>query len=445
MILLLEIKGVLIALRLINPDNLCYIHATLMAFFWGFVHLRCCNWADLGGAAKLLIALCCRDSLWVDVRELEPWAEWISSWDDGQQHDGSEFLKAFLAYVCPPALTGSWIRKIQTEGTIQVQDRGTAFMPPSLVTSDPAQKKVSLQSMINEWQDYLGMITAFEHDSPLICFQLDRFDTNALGETTKAAWHLDLGPVTIQISPEQDSLSTMSFEYTPIAGILHRGLDKQGHLQCAGLHQGQWLIFNDGVEASLLAEGAAPKATDWVCIWLIRSSRLRSVKPQHYARGHDARVHQLMDYVSQHRWQELEANENLTKYFSLHCGACAQLFLDAGSLAKHVFRRHSPCRKTLLNTMEWVGIDHKAVETPCLFCKAIPVFGEQSKQLPYHTCPTVMNMAIAKDYFLNELSKRGSIYGTARGSAALFNAAAEPPRSRRRASSLGDWLADLSE
>ena len=143
-----EIKGVLIALRLINPDNLCYIHATLMAFFWGFVHLRCCNWSDLGGAAKILIALCCRDSLWVDVRELEPWAEWISSWDDGRQHDASEFLKAFLAHVRPPVLTGSWIRKIQTEGTIHVQDRGTAYMPPSLVTSAPAQKKVSLQSMI---------------------------------------------------------------------------------------------------------------------------------------------------------------------------------------------------------------------------------------------------------------------------------------------------------
>ena len=127
----------------------------------------------------------------------------------------------------------------------------------------------------------------------------------------------------------------------PIAGILHRGLDEQGHLQCAGLHQGQWMIFNDGVEARLLAEGAAPRAEDWVCIWRIRYPRLRSVTPQHYVRGHDARVHQLMDYVTQHRWQELEANETVTKYFSLHCGACAQLFLDAGSLAKHVFRRHS--------------------------------------------------------------------------------------------------------
>ena len=56
-----------------------------------------------------------------------------------------------------------------------------------------------------------------------------------------------------------------------------------------------------------------------------------------------------------------------------------------------------------------------------------------------------MNMAIAKDYFQNELSKRGSIYGTARGRAALFNAAAEPPLARRRSSSLGEWLADLSD
>ena len=66
-------KGTLVALRLINPDNLCFVHATILAFFWGFIHLRHAKWNDLGGAARLLMDLCSRSSLWVDVRDIDCW------------------------------------------------------------------------------------------------------------------------------------------------------------------------------------------------------------------------------------------------------------------------------------------------------------------------------------------------------------------------------------
>ena len=136
-----EVKGTLMALRLINPNNLCFVHATILAFFWGFLHLRHGKWSDLGGAARLLMDLCGRNSPWVDIRDLESWNQWITNWDDGVQHDATEFLKAFLAYTRPSALTGSWTRKIQSNEQVTIMDRGTAFLPPSLTTSDATAEK----------------------------------------------------------------------------------------------------------------------------------------------------------------------------------------------------------------------------------------------------------------------------------------------------------------
>ena len=37
------------ALRLINPGNLCFIHTSFLAFCWGVLHLRHGKWSDLGG------------------------------------------------------------------------------------------------------------------------------------------------------------------------------------------------------------------------------------------------------------------------------------------------------------------------------------------------------------------------------------------------------------
>ena len=199
-----EVKGTLFGPRLINPDNRCFMHATMLAFFWGFLHLQNSKRSDLGGAARLLMDMCTRSSLWVDVCDLESWSAWLEPWLDGQQHDAHEFLKAFLAFTQPPALSGSWVRKMQMDNQIRVMDSGSACLPPSLATSNVTAEKVTLQSLIDEWNSYMGTITAFEKDSPLICFQIDRI---------KAAWHLELTEVEILISAESDNLRTEVFSY----------------------------------------------------------------------------------------------------------------------------------------------------------------------------------------------------------------------------------------
>lgn len=118
------------ALRLINPENLCFAHATILAFFWGFLHLRHCEWTDLGEAARPLVDLCGRSSLWVDVRDLDCWNDWLACWGDGRQHDAHEFLKAFLGLhtsTCSDRLMGQEDVHRRARGT-------TAYLPPSLIT-----------------------------------------------------------------------------------------------------------------------------------------------------------------------------------------------------------------------------------------------------------------------------------------------------------------------
>lgn len=40
------------------------------------------------------------------------------------------------------------------------------------------QEKVTLQQFLDQWQLYVGMVTAFGRDSPLICLRLDPFRLN---------------------------------------------------------------------------------------------------------------------------------------------------------------------------------------------------------------------------------------------------------------------------
>ena len=211
-----EVKGAMMALRLINMENLCFVHATILAFFWGFIHLQHGKWMDLGGAARILMDLCTRSSLWVDTRDLECWSTWLAQWDDGRQHDSHEFLKAFLAYTQPPALTGSWVRKMHSDNQIKIMDHGSAWLPPSLVTSHAHAKKVPLQELIDEWHNYMGMVTAFDRDSPLLCFQIDRFKPDSQGDVVKAAWHLDLSIVEVPLQP---NLTACALRYENISRL----------------------------------------------------------------------------------------------------------------------------------------------------------------------------------------------------------------------------------
>ena len=210
----------------------------------------------------------------------------------------------------------------------------------------------------------MGMVTAFDTDSPLLCFQLDRFKPDSQGTPVKATWHLELSMVEILVSPDPESLMTEVYEFVPIAGIVHQGRDQQGHLQGVGRTTTGWVLFDDGKESCCHPSDSIPRPADWICVWLIRTSRRIEVMPSYYIRGHDAKVHQAVQLFDQQSWQELESQEDLIHYFAVHCGACSQIFTDVTTLARHVFQRHFALRWTLTRPSELHGLDHKGLETP---------------------------------------------------------------------------------
>ena len=299
------------------------------------------------------------------------------------------------------------------------------------------QKKVPLQELIDEWHNYMGMVTAFDRDSPLLCFQIDRFKPDSQGDVVKAAWHLDLSIVEVPIATEPDSLCTEVREYIPIAGILHKGQDQCGHLQCTARHTKGWLVFDDNTEAVLHPGDQPPRQADWICVWLLRLTRCREVMPTFYVRGHDAKVHELVKLLDRRAWQQLETKEQLTRYFAVHCGACAQLFLDAQSLAKHVFLRHSPYRWILTRTFDLIALDHRHAETPCLLCGALPEVTGGMRIVPTHACPAILNYALAKSYHQHELLHYGPIYGAPRRRDGSLHGA---HLDEGQPTSLEDWL-----
>ena len=272
----------------------------------------------------------------------------------------------------------------------------------------------------------MGMVTAFDTDSPLLCFQLDRFKPDSQGTPVKATWHLELSMVEILVSPDPESLMTEVYEFVPIAGIVHQGRDQQGHLQGVGRTTTGWVLFDDGKESCCHPSDSIPRPADWICVWLIRTSRRIEVMPSYYIRGHDAKVHQAVQLFDQQSWQELESQEDLIHYFAVHCGACSQIFTDVTTLARHVFQRHFALRWTLTRPSELHGLDHKGLETPCLMCGAVPML----TSVPSHSCTTVLNLALAKAYHEVELKPRGEIFGAPR-----------PREEPGMDDGLGTWLA----
>ena len=88
--------------------------------------------------------------------------------------------------------------------------------------------------------------------------------------------------------------------------------------------------------------------------------------------------------------------------------------MDLRSLVKHVYQRHPPARKVMLDTFAATGLDYRGLETPCLLCGAAPQLVEGLRWLPTHHCAAALNYAVAKDFHEHELRHQGAIFGTAR-------------------------------
>ena len=197
------------------------------------------------------------------------------------QHDCAEFLGAFLTWMDATAFNHSWEQRVENEGSVQVVDRGSQFMPIVLqfdMTHDQPYS-CSLSKMFLRWHQVHGMRTALSHPAALLCVHVDRLFQDDQGAVCKCQLALDLD-VTVDIPCFlSNQLRTELATYQVIAAASHLGSDEAGHYRCAlrlrdtydtDLQPVRWLLTQDDESPSTVWH-----LPDWMkqgvtAVWLAR-------------------------------------------------------------------------------------------------------------------------------------------------------------------------------
>ena len=107
-------------------------------------------WNELGEGAEKFAEPFGMDSMWISLKDLPGFGEFLRPWGEGQQ-DLHEFLGKFLEWIKPLC---SWQRIVQEGEEIRITDRGAPHNPPTL--SAPANTvETDLQTLVDSWTHYL--------------------------------------------------------------------------------------------------------------------------------------------------------------------------------------------------------------------------------------------------------------------------------------------------
>ena len=111
--------------RLSNAQNDCYQNAAFQAMFWALLQPM---WNELGEGSEKFAEPFGTDSVWISLKDLPGFGEFLRPWGEGQQ-DLHEFLGKFLEWIKPLC---SWQRIVQEGEEIRITDRGAPHNPPTL-------------------------------------------------------------------------------------------------------------------------------------------------------------------------------------------------------------------------------------------------------------------------------------------------------------------------
>ena len=97
----------------------------------------------------------------------------------------------------------------------------SAFMLPTLSVQDAEKQSHSLDSLVDQWHSYRGLLTCFNVAAPMIGVHVDRYAPLPTGDSCKMNWRLDLpASVLLPFWNDQTSLHLYHMEYYPVAVVL---------------------------------------------------------------------------------------------------------------------------------------------------------------------------------------------------------------------------------
>ena len=258
----------LLRLRLHNPHNLCYAHATLHMFLWqGMVHDDHIGQDDLHGqlrhptAALRQAGQACLPRIQFWLTFLQQFQAQLQTRYDRQQ-DAVEFLGFLLEYAQPPAYTGLWQSRYSFGPVTCVADSGHLYQPITLELNSNG-----LQASIEDWH-----LQTFPHalrQAPrMLFFQLKRWaqkDPRRPAQKDLTRYPFEVGAaIDLPLFARAQGLHVQWQRYRLVTILIHTGLSPwSGHYRSilSGFRQlpngsSKWMamLTDDGREVRICKE-----------------------------------------------------------------------------------------------------------------------------------------------------------------------------------------------
>lgn len=192
------------------------------------------------------------------------------------------------------------------------------------------QEHVGLQELVNSWNGYMGMNTAFTRSSKIQCLHLDRYSTDS-GAPTQIDWNLNIPETVLLPIKASQEPAQVWMEYCIVGGIIHT--QREGHVQAVCRNPQGWLVFDDGREP-VQYDQQPPFANDWVCIWLLQRP------PSYWLQGLDQITARAALEFSKHVWSVDQYPKDLLTHMAAHCLICGRMVLSFAGLQAHIRESH---------------------------------------------------------------------------------------------------------
>ena len=230
-------------LVLVNPHQLCYANAVLLAWLWLTVS-DSGDFRDFAGALSLAMTSLPEARPPVYFPALQVWKHVLRRWQrPTAQHDAHEFWGYLATQALAPAFRGRWEARTLLPGALKrVEDSGCLLAGLTLPWLD---HPVSLQEALQSWclQPAKHAMTSLPR---ALCLHLPRYRQENGVSKSFAPLHMAAEEV-VHVPYFTGILQVAWAPYVLTAGVMHHGESlESGHYRCFLSLHGEWHVTDDG-------------------------------------------------------------------------------------------------------------------------------------------------------------------------------------------------------
>ena len=264
---------------LLNLTNtMCFANAALLGLAW--VTLLCDGLSAscwrLG--ASLMRLMTTWTPVPLDLRQTEAFSVLLDgdTWglqDINKQQDLLDFLCYLMPLMQPSFVHCGWVTRpalLADVSDLRLRDeKGHRFQPLRLHLDDQTQTEITIQNLVQQWHDSLGLCRAFEEASQCKCIAIDRVHTQT---NIKCEIAISLANGHIWLPIFQPNGDIEYHDYCIHAVSYHIGTTtQQGHYRCAIWNNSVWYIYDDGKLPDQFNDLPTFVLTQICLIWLVRT------------------------------------------------------------------------------------------------------------------------------------------------------------------------------